>query len=284
MNKFRKSACYNQRQNNKKENKQYTNMHLTVKPLLAKKTYRKFDIFELLLDALQKNHEKLCTGDVIVISSKFVSVAQGRLIDVRNVKTSKYGKVISSKFQMRSEIAEIILRESDEILGGVVGFAIAATDGIMAPNAGIDKSNAKKDMLILYPNEPYLVAEQLCRRIFLKFQIRVGAIIVDSRLMPTRVGTSGIAIASAGIEPVLDMRASMDLDGNPLKVTFQAVADNIATIANHKMGEGAETRPFAIVSCSGVKLTHRRINPNETIVSSEQCVYVRGLRDTQYDI
>ena len=56
------------------------------------------------------------------------------------------------------------------------------------------------------------------------------------------------------------MRAKNDLDGNPLKVTFQAVVDNLASIANHKMGEGAESKPIAIVRDSGAKLTDRKIN------------------------
>ena len=95
--------------------------------------------------------------------------------------------------------------------------------------------------------------------------------------MPARVGTSGVAISCAGIEPVLDMRSMKDLDGNPLKVTFQAVIDNIATIANHKMGEAAESKPFAIVKNSGAQLTDRKINPSEMEISPDQCVYVRGL-------
>jgi F420-0:gamma-glutamyl ligase len=147
----------------------------------------------------------------------------------------------------------------------------------MAPNAGIDKSNAKKGKAILYPTNPYLIAEQIRRKIFLKSLIHVGIILVDSRLMPARIGTSGVAVSCAGLEPVLDMRSKKDLDGNPLKVTFQAVVDNLATIANHKMGEGAESRPFAIVRNSGAKLTDRKINTSEMAITPEQCVYVRGL-------
>ncbi|MFB5615228.1 MAG: coenzyme F420-0:L-glutamate ligase, partial [Candidatus Nitrosomaritimum yanchengensis] len=112
------------------------------------------------------------------------------------------------------QIAEVILRESDKIFGGITGFVITSSDNIMAPNAGIDKSNAKKNQVILYHNKPYLIAEQIRRKIFLKFLIHVGIILVDSRLMPARIGTSGIAIACAGIEPVLDMRSQKDLDGN----------------------------------------------------------------------
>lgn len=252
-------------------------MSLTVSPLVSERKDAEFDVFETLLETLKKNDENLQDGDVIVISTKYISNSQGRLVDLNTVKASKEGTEVSKKFQMKAEIAEIILRESDKIFGGISGFVITSADNIMAPNAGIDKSNAKKGKIILYPKNPYIIAEQIRRKIFLKFLIHVGIILVDSRLMPSRVGTSGVAIACAGIEPVLDMRAEKDLDGNPLKVTFQAVVDNLATIANHKMGEAAESKPFAIVRNSGAKLTDRKISPNEMAISPDQCVYVRGL-------
>jgi coenzyme F420-0:L-glutamate ligase len=250
---------------------------LTVLPLFSERKRERFDIFEALTETLDKNNERLQEGDVIVISTKYISNAQGRIIDLNNVKASIKGIDISKKFQIKAEIAEIILRESDKIFGGISGFVITSADNIMAPNAGIDKSNVKKGKIVLYPKNPYLIAEQIRRKIFLKFLIHVGVILVDSRLMPVRIGTSGVAISCAGIEPVLDMRSEKDLDGNPLKVTFQAVVDNLATIANHKMGEGAESKPFAIIRDSGAKLTDRKINPKETAISPDQCVYVRGL-------
>ena len=259
-------------------------MSLAVLPLVSERKEEKFDVFDILLETLEKNDEKLQEGDVIVISTKFISNSQGRLVDLNSVRASKDGTEVSKKFQMREEIAEIILRESDKIFGGISGFVITSSDNIMAPNAGIDKSNAKKGKAILYPFNPYLVAEQLRRKFFLKFLVHVGVIIVDSRLMPSRVGTTGIAIACAGIEPVLDMRSQKDLDGNPLKVTFQAVVDNLASIANHKMGEGSESIPIAIIRDSGAKLTDRKIKQNEVTVSHDNCVYVRGLKNDDKEL
>ena len=250
-------------------------MCLTVLPLYHKRMVGRFDVFESLVDALHANQASLQSGDVVVISTKFVSVAQGRLVDASGIRSAHACK-LSKKFHLQPDIAEIILRESDEVFGGVAGFVIASSGGILAPNAGIDRSNAK-GMVVLYPNEPYTVAEQIHKKVFLKFQIHVGVILVDSRLMPARVGTSGVAVACAGIEPVLDMRARKDLDGNPLKVTFQATADNLATVANYMMGEGPESRPFAIVRNSNAVLTSRKIALGETSVPLEQCVYVRGI-------
>ncbi len=252
-------------------------MQLTVLPLLSERMKGKFDVFKVLLETLGKNNTKLQEGDVLVISTKYISNSQGRIIELQKIRISDESAEISKNFQLKPEIAEIIIRESDKIFGGIGGFLITSSDNIMAPNAGIDKSNAKKGMVILYPTNPYLIAEQIRRKIFLKWLIHVGVILVDSRLMPARIGTSGIAVACAGIEPVLDMRAKKDLDGNPLKVTFEAVVDNLATIANHKMGEGAESKPFAIVRNSDAKLTDRKINSSEMAISPDQCVYVRGL-------
>lgn len=255
-------------------------MTLTVSAIIAERKNEKFDIFEAIETTLQKNKIKLENGDVLVISSKYVSNSQGRLIDLEKIRESKDGIELAKKFQIKPKIAEAILRESDVVFGGISGFVITSSDNIMAPNAGIDKSNVKKGKLILYPEAPYLIAEQIRRKIFLKHLVHVGIIIVDSRLMPARVGTTGVAISCAGIEPVTDMRAEKDLDGNPLKVTFQAVVDNLASIANHKMGEGSESKPFAIIRNSDAKLTDRKIYPNELAISHDQCVYVRGLRNT----
>ncbi|ARS64921.1 Coenzyme F420:L-glutamate ligase [Candidatus Nitrosomarinus catalina] len=252
-------------------------MQLTVLPLLAERMETEFDVFEELENTLKKNKTELEEGDVIVISTKYVSNSQGRIVDLAKIKASEYGEKIANEFNLKPGIAEVIIRESDKIFGGIGGFVITSADNIMAPNAGIDKSNAKKGKAILYPKDPYLIAEQIRRKIFLKSLIHVGIILVDSRLMPARIGTSGVAVSCAGIEPVLDMRSKKDLDGNPLKVTFQAVVDNLATIANHKMGEGGESKPFAIVRNSGAKLTDRKINSSEMAIAPEQCVYVRGL-------
>ncbi len=264
-------------QNNKKEKESIDFTQLTVLPLLAERMNKDFDIFQELESTLEKNEIKLEDGDVIVISTKYVSNSQGRIVDLEKIKVSEFGEKIADEFKLKPGIAEVIIRESDKIFGGIGGFVITSADNIMAPNAGIDKSNAKKGKAILYPKDPYLIAEQIRRKIFLKLFIHVGVILVDSRLMPARVGTSGVAISCAGIEPVLDMRSKKDLDGNPLKVTFQAVVDNLATIANHKMGEGGESKPFAIVRNSGAKLTDRKINSSEMAIAPEQCVYVRGL-------
>ena len=254
-------------------------MTLTVIPIKSEKKSKKFDLFEQICVSLDNNKKSLQNGDVLVISSKFISQSQGRVINSNSAIISDDAKQIATEFQITPKFSEIIIRESDRVFGGVSGFTITSSDNILAPNAGIDKSNSYGTKLILYPNQPYLIAEQVKRKFFLKFLIHIGIIIVDSRLMPGRVGTVGIAIACSGIEPVMDLRGEKDLDGNPLKVTFQAVADNLASIANHSMGEGAESQPIAIVRNSTAKLTDRKIKREEMTVSDEQCLYIRGFKN-----
>ena len=251
-------------------------MNLTVIPLTSEKKYGKFSFFDELKRILKKNKFSVKEGDVLIISSKFLSNSQGRILDIEKSKVCQKASKIAKKFDSNAKFMEIVYRESDNILGGVAGFVMSTTNGILAPNAGIDKSNSKGTKVVLYPEEPYKFAEDVKRKIFLELNLHVGIIIVDSRLMPARIGTTGVAIACAGIEPTKDLRGEKDLDGNPLKVTFQATADNLASIANHKMGEGDDLHPIAIVRDSNCELTDRRIVPEEMIIPYEQCVYIRS--------
>ncbi len=252
-------------------------MSLSVFPIKSSSKTEKFDLFESLKSDLEIEGLKPQNGDVIAISSKYVANSQGRIVEYDKVFPSLDAGIIASKFHVKPKIAEIIIRESDIIFGGIPGFVITSSDYIMAPNAGIDKSNARKGDVILYPIDPYTVSEQLRRKFLLTYYIHVGIIIIDSRLMPARTGTVGVTIACAGIEPLSDLRGQKDLHGNPLKVTFQAVADDLASIANFKMGEGAEAIPAVLIRDSGARLTDRRIQENEMAVSYDQCIYVRGL-------
>ena len=252
-------------------------MSLEVFPVKATKKEGKFDLYNEIKKLVKKNSVSLKEGDILVISSKYISNSQGRILDHSSIKLSEKANELSRKFSINQKLSEVIIRESDVVFGGVSGFVITSSNNIMAPNAGIDKSNSQ-GKLILYPDDPYQVAEQIKRKFFLDYNLHVGIIIVDSRLMPARIGTSGVAIACSGIEPVLDRRATKDLDGNVLKVTFQAIADNLASIANHKMGEADELIPLAIIRESGAKLTDRRISSEETTIPYDECIYFRGLK------
>ena len=252
-------------------------MSLTVLPVKSILKKEPFHLFESIVEDLSNAFIIPQNGDVVVISSKYIANSQGRVLEYSRIVPSSSAKKIAKRFRMRPGIVEIILRESDTIFGGIPGFVITSSDNIMAPNAGIDKSNTKSGTLVLYPNEPYLGAEHLKRKFLLKYNVHVGIIIADSRLMPGRIGTVGVAIACSGIEPTSDLRGEKDLYGNALKVTFQAVADDLASIANLKMGEGSDATPCVLIRNSDARITDRKMRENEMAISYEQCVYVRGL-------
>src|SRR5574337_1917118 len=159
-------------------------MSLTVLPIKSTLKKTEFDLFASLVTDLENSNIIPSNGDVLVISSKYVANSQGRVLEYNKVVPSSDAEKIGKRFSMKPNMAELILRESDIIFGGIPGFVITSSDNIMAPNAGIDKSNTKSGQVILYPDDPYLIAEQIKRKFFLKFGIHIGIIIADSRLMP----------------------------------------------------------------------------------------------------
>lgn len=234
----------------------------------------KFDLF----DSLVASGLKFKDDDIIVISSKFVSMSEGALLRLGEIKVSKKAQIIATRYKMDPKIAEITLRESDYILGGIPGFLLSIRDGMIAPNAGIDKSNVPPGFVILYPNDAFKTAENLRSKFLLEYRIRVGIVIADSRLMPTRIGTVGVAIACSGFEPVEDERGKKDLFGNVLRVTFRAVADGLAATGVAIMGEGSESIPSVVVRGFKVTPTDRKLSKHDMAIDPQQDIYIRGLK------
>lgn len=235
-----------------------------------------FDLFETITTSIENIKEQVNDGDILVISSKFIAMSQGAIVKLDSIKPSEKALQIAIKFNMDPRLAELVLQESDYTFNGIEGFLLTVKDGVMAPNAGIDKSNVPEGYVILHPRDPFNVAETL-KENFAKLEKRTGIVIVDSRLMPTRTGTVGIAIGVAGFEPVEDLRGKKDLFGNTLKVTLKATADSIATAANMIMGESNESIPLVIVRNLNVKMSDRKFSWKDLAISHDQCIYVRGL-------
>lgn len=213
-----------------------------------------------------------------MISSKFVSMSEGALLRLGEIKVSKKARIIATRYKMDPKIAELTLRESDYILGGIPGFLLSIRDGMIAPNAGIDKSNVPPGFVILYPDDAFKTAEYLRSKFLLECRIRVGIVIADSRLMPTRIGTVGVAIACSGFEPVEDERGKKDLFGNVLRVTFRAVADGLAATGVAIMGEGSESIPAVVVRGFKITPTDRSLSKHDMAIDPEQDIYIRGLK------
>ena len=244
-------------------------------PVVVRPKNSRFDIVSLIEERLGG---RLRDGDILVISSKFVAVSEGRVVRLSSVRAENKAKRLAVKNRMDERLCELVLRESDEIVGGIPGFVLASKDGLLTPNAGIDKSNVKHGSVVLYPRRPELSAWRIREALKFSRGVSVGVVICDSRLSPTRRGTTGVAVASSGIEAVLDMRGRKDLFGNVLKVTSQSVADDLSSAAEILMGESDEATPIVLVrGLTPRLLRNTEYGGREFSIPMDEDVYLRSL-------
>ncbi len=248
---------------------------LTLRPVTVQAKSSRFDIVELIEEKLGS---KLRDGDVLVLSSKFVAISEGRVVKLATVKAGEKAKELAAKYRMDPRLCELVLRESDEVIGGIPGFILASKEGLLTPNAGIDKSNVRHGTVVPYPRRPEVSAQKIREALKFSRGVSVGVVICDSRLSPTRRGTTGVSVAASGIEAVLDMRGRADLFGNVLKVTAQGVADDLSSAAEVLMGESDEATPIVLIR--GVKrnlLKETDYDGRRFAISMDECVYLRSL-------
>ena len=219
---------------------------------------------------------ELKTGDILVISSKFIAVSEGRVVDLSAVVPSDQAISESKRLNISPELCELVIRESDDVIGGVSGFMLTLIEGLLTPNAGIDKSNVEHGSVVLYPRRPLESAAAVVDEMRFRRGVEIGVIVSDSRLMPTRKGTVGVALAAAGMEAIVDLRGKPDLFGNVLKVTSQAIADDLCSGAQVVMGEANESIPIVLVRGLSTN-PGRRYGMSSFAVDPEQCVYMRSL-------
>lgn len=248
---------------------------LTLTPMHTKRVSERFDVVGLIEGRLRKG---LRQGDVLVISSKFLAISEGRVVKLRDVAPGAKAKGLAAAYRMDSRLCELVVRESDAVIGGVPGFLLTVKDGLLTPNAGIDKSNIGHGMVVLYPRKPEALALGIRQGVKFSMGIDVAVVVCDSRLMPMRRGTTGVAIASSGLEAILDLRGKSDLFGNVLKVTSQAIADDLSSAAQVLMGESDEATPIVIVRGVNKRLLKDAEYPSTKFaISADECVYLRSL-------
>ena len=230
-------------------------------------------LIDLFSESLAKNRVRLRNNDVVVVSSKVVAISEKSLRSTVDIEVTKDARVLAKKHSMAPEFAQIVLDESDEVLGGVKGALLTFKNGDAVANAGVDRKNAPRDTAVLWPRDPDMSARKLRTQINRKFGKDVGIVIVDSRVTPLRLGTTGFAIGSAGLSPVDDTRGTMDLSGRRVEITFHAVADGIAAAAQLVMGETAERRPFVVVRGAPVVLGRNR-SISEARLRWNECLFM----------
>ncbi|HNX10065.1 MAG TPA: coenzyme F420-0:L-glutamate ligase [Methanothrix sp.] len=213
-------------------------------------------------------------GDILVVSESTVATAEGRVVALKDVVPGPLACSMAARYKKDEHEMELILQESDEIMGGIPGVVLTLRDGFLYPNAGIDNSNAPPGSVVLFPANPQRSAMQI--REALSHGRKIAVIIGDSRTHPLRLGCVGVALACAGIEAVEDARGQKDLFGRELKITRKAVADNLVSAAQVVMGEGDEGIPAVIIRNAPVAISEANC-PIPTI-PPEECMYIGALR------
>jgi coenzyme F420-0:L-glutamate ligase/coenzyme F420-1:gamma-L-glutamate ligase len=188
------------------------------------------DLAQLLLDAGQRLHD----GDVLVIAHKVVSKAEGRVVALRDVEPGARARELAAEHGKDARVVEVILGETAEIVRSRPGVLICRTHhGYVCANAGVDASNAATDEeLVLLPRDPDASARALRARLLELCGAVVGIVVTDSFGRAWRVGQCDVAIGAAGLAPVDDWRGRRDANGQPLRATIVAVADEAAAAAD----------------------------------------------------
>jgi coenzyme F420-0:L-glutamate ligase len=252
---------------------------LIVIPIEAPVQQAAFDLYGTLVHALHANGEVVQDGDILAVSSKYMAISEGRVIALAEIDVTPQGYALAERYQMNPRIAQLVLQEADHIFGGIPGFLLTQKDGIVSPNAGIDRSNIPNGYAVLFPKDPYASAAALRRNLRERMNVDAGIILTDSWLMPGRLGTTGAALAMAGFKPIQDERGKTDLFGNPMQVTQRGIADTLCIAAQMVMGERDEATPFAIIRNSGVQLMDIDLSAADVSIEWEQCLYIQSLTE-----
>ncbi|HIJ06202.1 MAG: F420-dependent oxidoreductase [Methanomicrobiales archaeon 53_19] len=186
-------------------------------------------------------------GDIIVIAESALATAEGRVIRLSDVTPSDDALRYGERYAMDPRVAEVVISESDEVIGGIPGFLLCLKDGTLLPNAGVDGSNAPEGTIIPLPHDPNASAYRIRNEIFERTNRKVAVLVIDSRTHAMRLGVSGVTIGCSGMAVIGDCRGTKDLFGRKLMVTRRAVGDCIASAAELLMGEADEAIPVVIV-------------------------------------
>ena len=204
----------------------------------------------LIAAALERQSLRLLDDDALLVCQKIVSKAENRFVDLDTVDVSARARELAMRCGKDPRLVEVILSESTDVVRCVPQVLIVRHRlGLVMANAGVDQSNvADSDgghRALLLPLDPDGSARTI--RAALEARANVGVIISDSFGRPWRRGTAGVAIGSAGIPSVIDLRGQPDLFGRKLEVSIIGFADEIAAAASLLQGQAAEAQPVVVV-------------------------------------
>ena len=209
-------------------------MTVTLTPVLGIPEARAGDdVAALLIAGLAHSDIVLEDRDVIVVTHKLVSKAEGRVVDLADTGPDAHRHLVEQ------EAAEILRRRGP--------LVIAETHhGFVCANAGVDRSNVDAGRAVLLPLDPDRSAHRIRTRLEHHSQRTLATVITDTFGRAWRHGLSDVAIGISGLPAIVDYRGTTDTHGNTLEVTEVALADELAAAADLVMGK-ANAVPAAVI-------------------------------------
>jgi len=202
----------------------------------------------LMLEAVTDIGLRLEDGDVVIVTQKIVSKAEGQVVALAGIRPSSRATEIASRIGFDARHVEVILSESVRIVREAPRVLICETrHGFVCANAGVDRSNTGGgEQLVLLPRDPDASAMRLARAVRDESGKAIGIVISDSFGRPWREGQVNVAIGAAGVMVMRDYRGERDPDGYQLQGTELAVVDELASAAELVMGK-LDRVPVALV-------------------------------------
>jgi len=210
------------------------------------------DLDTMIGDALEATDGALPIrdGDVLVVTQKVVSKAEGAVVDLRTVDPRPEAMAWAEAWDRDARQIEVVLREARRVVRMERGVLITETHhGFVCANGGIDASNVgpeSGDVVTLLPRDPDASAARIRAALRSRFGVDLPVIISDSFGRPWRWGIVDVALGVSGILPLEDLRGQPDADGRVMRTTVRAVADELASAAELALGKAA-ARPIALV-------------------------------------
>ncbi len=209
------------------------------------------DLAGLIVDAAGRAGLLFQQDDILAVAQKVVSKAEGALVRLATVQPTPRAVEVAAQIGKDARLVEVILRESREVLKLRRDLMIVVHRlGFVCANAGVDRSNAPQEggeTVILLPRDPDASARRMRQAIRQHTGHEVGIIVTDTHGRAFREGVLGVAIGVAGLPALRDLKGRRDLFGYEMRVTVQAVADQLAAAATLLMGETDEGLPAIII-------------------------------------
>ncbi len=210
------------------------------------------DVGAILADAIAATSGllPLRRDDVLVVTQKIVSKAEGAVVDLREIVPRPEAVAFGERWDRDPRQVEVVLREAVRVVRMERGVIVTETrHGFVLANSGVDASNVGPgtgDVVTLLPRDPDASARRIREAVREAHGADVAVVVSDSFGRPWRWGIVDVAIGVSGLLPIEDLRGAPDADGRVMRSTIRAVADEIASAAELALGKSAG-RPAAMV-------------------------------------